>query len=178
MLLGLIMIWMKNLKDLLYVTTYVGQISLGMCILLLVIVKSFKLYKVFVRTTSDDALQESNVQSSVPQIQANKNDNCSKNNSCQMKHAVDELSNKKYLFSTPLIIPMTYFIVCLTVLTIPIIYDINRILYTMIFVATGIPVYFLFLWPNDLPNVVKAINMRIMIICQKIFVALPDEINL
>ena len=184
MSLSLIMIWLRNLENLLYLTQYVTQIWLGMSILLLVIVKLFKyhivsnLFKVIINQKPRN-LVESDVKQEDTK-QRNPTRKCDLNcyeNSTAIIRTIYNLSQKQYTFSMPFFIPSIYFIVCLVVLTIPIIYDIYRLLYTLIFVATGIPVYFIFIWPKDFPICVKSINAKIMAIAQKVFLALPDKIN-
>ena len=184
MSLSLIMIWLRNLENLLYLTQYVTQIWLGMSILLLVIVKLFKyhiisnLFNNFINQKPRN-LVESDVQQE-DKTKRNQISKCDLNcyeNTTAIIHTIYNLSQKMYTFSMPFFMPSIYFIVCLVVLTIPIIYNIYRLLYTLIFVATGIPIYFMFIWPKDLPVCVKSINVKIMAIVQKIFLALPDKIN-
>ena len=184
MSLSLIMIWVRNLENLLYLTQYVTQIWLGMSILLLVIVKLFKyhiisnLFKVFINQKPRNVMKYDVEQDEV--TQRNKIRKCDLNcyeNSTAIIKTIYNLSRKKYTFCMPFFMPSIYFIVCLVVLTIPIIYDIYRLLYTLIFVATGIPIYFILIWPKHLPVCVRSINAKIMAILQKIFLALPDKIN-
>ena len=180
MSLCLIMIWMKNLNDLLYITTYVDLTCLFMCILLLVVVKIFKLLKLFESRKQPDAVRTSEVPTfttSETHEQYNTQRDCSKH-ICHMRQTVDRLSTKKTLFSTPLVFPIIYLMVCVVVLVLPVIYDIYSVLYSLIFVATGIPVYFLVLCPDNMPQFVNWVNRKTMIILQKVFLALPDEIDL
>ena len=173
------MIWLRNLEDLLYLTTYITTIWTAMCILLLVIIKLFKYpiisnpFKVF----NINLVEPNEHKEKSPQNCSNMHYRSCSENIREVIQTIYNLSQTTYTFSIPLIIPLIYFIVFLIVLAIPLVYDINRLLYTMIFVATGIPIYFVFLWPDKLPNCVRSINVKIMIVAQKIFVALPDELN-
>ena len=177
MCLSLIMVWLRNLKSLLYLTTYLSQIWLGMCILFLVVVKLFQ-YNIIsnlFRSCSKKGIQNDSEDENIK----SKDDLDEKDRKMiQIIQTIHKLSQQKYeKFSMPLIIPLIYFSVCLIVLTIPVIYDINRLLYTFIFLGTGIPFYFAFLWPNNLPDWIKLSNAKIMLVFQKLFFAIPDEIK-
>ena len=169
------MIWLRNLEDLLYLTTYVTTIWTAMCILLLVIIKLFK-YPIV-----SNPFKVLNTNSVEPNEHKDKSaQNCSYRHyrSCsgnirEVIQIIYNLSQTTYTFSIPLIIPLIYIIVFLIVLAIPFVNDINRLLYTMIFVATGITIYFVFLWPDKLSNFVRSINVKIMIVTQKIFFVCP-----
>ena len=184
MLLGLIIIWIENLKNLLHLITYVNQIWLGMSILLLVIVKLFKFSSIIkpIKALICQKHRDSTESTSQKDVSQPQNTNycdtkCSKNHS-DIVQTIHQLSQKRYTFSMPVILPLIYFAVCLTVLTIPIIYDITRVSYTMIFVATGIPMYFVSLWNDNLPNCIKCFNANIFRSFQKTFLAMPDKIDL
>ena len=176
MLLALIMVWLRNLKSLLYLTIYSNQIWLGMCILFLVVVKLFEysiVSKLFRSCIKKDVPSGSKVENLEVE-----DDLDVKENGPQIISTIYRLSRYRHKhFSMPLIIPLIYFSVCLIVLIIPIIYDINRLLYTFIFFGTAIPFYFMFVWPNNLPNWIKLANLKVMIMFQKLFFALPDELK-
>ena len=176
MLLALIMVWLRNLESLLYFTIYLNQIWLGMCILFLVVVKLFEypiVSNLFRSCINNNVPSGSKVENTKAKDDGDRNDN-----SYQIIQTIYKLSQKRYIkFSMPLIIPLIYFSVCLIVLTIPVIYNINRLLYTVIFLSTGIPFYFAFLWPNNLPRWLKLTNSQVMVMFQKLFFALPDEVT-
>ena len=72
--------------------------------------------------------------------------------------------------------PLIYFMVCVVVIVTPVIYDIKRVLYTLLFAASGIPVYCLFVMSkNSMPKFVHNFNYQVALTFQKLFVALPNE---
>ena len=177
MCLTLTLIWLRNLKSLLYLTTYLNQIWLGMCILFLVVVKLFEypiisnLFRSFIKKDGQSGSEIENIKDTDDLDEKD-------GKMVQIIQTICNLSQQKYeKFSMPLIIPLIYFSVCLIVLTIPIIYDINRLLYTFIFLGSGIPFYFVFVWPNNLPNWIKKSNAKVMHLFQRLFFAIPDEIK-
>ena len=176
MSIALIMVWLRNLKSLLYLTIYSNQIWLGMCILFLVVVKLFE-YSIVSNLFRSCIKKDIPSGSKVENLEV-EDDPDIKDNGPQIISTIYRLSRYRHKhFSMPLIIPLIYFSVCLIVLIIPIIYDINRLLYTFIFFGTAIPFYFMFVWPNNLPNWVKLANLKVMIVFQKLFFALPDELK-
>ena len=147
-----------------------------MCILFLVVVKLFE-YSIV-----SNLFRSCNKKDVPSGSKANnlelEDDRDVKDNGTQIIDTIHRLSQDRHNhFSMPLIIPLIYFSVCLIVLVIPIIYDINRLLYTFIFFGTALPFYFMFVWPNDLPNWVKFANLKVLIMFQKLFLALPDELK-
>ena len=182
-LLGLIIVWLGNLKELLYLTTYISTIWLGMSILLLVIIKLFKfpmISNLFISLgnhTPTNIVEPNEQKSQSSENPTNNPDGSWKDAINEIIQTIYTLSQRTHTFSIPLLIPVIFYCVCLIVTIIPVVYDINRLLCTIIFVSTGIPIYFVFLWPDELPDSVKSINAKVMTVAQKIFVALPDELN-
>ena len=147
-----------------------------MCILFLVVVKLFE-YSIVSNLFRSCNKKDVPSGTKVDNLEL-EDDRDVKDNGTQIIDTIHRLSQDRHNhFSMPLIIPLIYFSVCLIVLVIPIIYDINRLLYTFIFFGTALPFYFMFVWPNNLPNWVKFANLKVLIMFQKLFLALPDELK-
>ena len=176
MCLGLIMIWIRDLETLLYLTTYVDNIWVGMCILLLVIVKFLRCSTP--KRNKTDPRDSNKANDPIGQLKTLETGSFSLSTSiCQWYHKIIELGSKKHVFSVPLFLQLIYLSICGIIILLPIIYTTTRVLYTLIFVLTGIPIYFIVVCPKNLPHYVLFINQKIMIMGQKLFAALPDEIN-
>ncbi|CAI2347176.1 unnamed protein product [Caenorhabditis sp. 36 PRJEB53466] len=83
--------------------------------------------------------------------------------------------DNKDSFVVPIFVPITFFLICIALLVIPITQNYHVAIYGLSMTAGGALIYLLFIYPKTLPNFLYKINDKLVKFAQLIFNAVIDK---